>query len=460
MIKRGYQSQSGQNTIILIFPLIILSGIAILITYFIPELTNIQILLAGCATALLILCFASTTIALYVLIFSMLLSPEFIVGTTGGASLGRGVTLRLDDIVIMIISITWIGKMALKKDLGIFLRTPLNKPIAYYLLACLISTLFGALFRDLELKTGLFFVLKYFEFTLIYFMAANHINNKKQINHLLIALFIVAVIVSIIGITQIPSGARVSAPFEGKEGEPNTFGGYLLFMICLAGGLALSSGDLKKQIILGLTIVLMTIPLIYTQSRSSYLGTIPALISFIWLSERRYPVFIMIFIMLFLITFFGAEPARKRISYTFFEKRDRGEYEVLGKRLDTSASARLKSWTLALRDFKNHPLFGYGVTGYRFIDAQYFRVMIETGAVGLFFFFHLLWNIFKHSLRVFKTCSDYPEKGLTMGFIAGFIGLLFHAIGANTFIIVRIMEPFWFVCAMIMSISRLKEETK
>jgi hypothetical protein len=34
---------------------------------------------------------------------------------------------------------------------------------------------------------------------------------------------------------------------------------------------------------------------------------------------------------------------------------------------------------------------------------------------------------------------------------------LFHALGANTFIIVRIMEPFWFITAVVVSFSGLKD---
>jgi len=49
-------------------------------------------------------------------------------------------------------------------------------------------------------------------------------------------------------------------------------------------------------------------------------------------------------------------------------------------------------------------------------------------------------------------------KGLAMGFLAGFIGLLVHAVGANTFIIVRIMEPFWFVLGMVARIPALESE--
>jgi hypothetical protein len=47
-------------------------------------------------------------------------------------------------------------------------------------------------------------------------------------------------------------------------------------------------------------------------------------------------------------------------------------------------------------------------------------------------------------------------KGLAIGFFAGYIGLLFHALGANTFIIVRIMEPFWFFTGIIAVLPALE----
>jgi O-antigen ligase len=79
--------------------------------------------------------------------------------------------------------------------------------------------------------------------------------------------------------------------------------------------------------------------------------------------------------------------------------------------------------------------------------------------LGLFTFFYLIVVIFRRTRDIYKEASDPFEKGLTMGFLAAFIGLLFHAIGANTFIIVRIMEPFWFMTAMVMILSELEPET-
>jgi predicted lipid-binding transport protein (Tim44 family) len=54
--------------------------------------------------------------------------------------------------------------------------------------------------------------------------------------------------------------------------------------------------------------------------------------------------------------------------------------------------------------------------------------------------------------------DDDLYKGLVLGFMAGFIGLAIHALTANTFIIIRIMEPFWFVTGIIMMLPKVKEE--
>ena len=130
-------------------------------------------------------------------------------------------------------------------------------------------------------------------------------------------------------------------------------------------------------------------------------------------------------------------------------------------RLDTSTSARLASLEEIITDWPKRPILGYGVTGYHFVDAQYPRVLIETGILGLSAFLYLLYCILKLININVKSARTTFSKGLTIGFLAGFIGLLFHAIGANTFIIVRIMEPFWFfagIIAVLPTVERQNDE--
>jgi O-antigen ligase len=457
--ERGHLSNSGQSILQLIIPLIIIILILLSIAILIPRIPTISAIALVIGLVIFVASFASTNIALYILIFSMLLSPEFIVGSTEGATLERGVTLRLDDFILLIIGFSWLAKMSVNKELGMFLKTPLNKPIAYYIIICLSSTLFGALFGRVDLKTGFFFVLKYFEYMIIYFMAVNLLEEKRQAKNYLWAMLITCAIVSIMGISQIPLGGRVTAPFEGASGEPNTFGGYLVFMISITFGLFLTSPSFRYQAIYAFLIILFVIPLFYTQSRTSYMAAIPSLFVFLYLSRKRKWVLAVVVLICLSLPFIMPRIAKDRISYTFTQGQNRTDVvEIGGLKLDTSTSARVTSWKIASRNWINHPILGYGITGYRFVDAQYLRVITETGFLGLISFLFLMAMIFRRTYDILKTSIDQFEEGIAIGFLAGFAGLLFHGIGANTFIIVRIMEPFWFMTAIVISIPTFRED--
>ena len=446
----------GQTTLQLILPLVLLLFVLVSFAVVIPSLSPVKAVALAGGVVVFVLSFVSTEIALYILIFSMLLSPEFIVGMTG-TSTGRGVTLRMDDFLLVVIGFSWLARMAINKELGLFLKTPLNKPIGFYLTLCLVSTLLGSIFGRVDLKTGFFYILKYFEYVIIFFMVSNHLRHRKQLRNYVWAMLLTCAVVSVIGMVNVPAGERVSAPFEGEVGEPNTFGGYLVFMICICAGLYLATTSFRNQLLCAFLILLFSVPLFYTQSRSSYLAAIPAVLSFIWLSKKRYWVLPVILLIGLLLPYIAPHPAKERVAYTFTQGRDRKDVvSIAGVKLDTSTSARLISWQEAIEDLKEHPILGYGVTGYKFVDAQYVRVAAETGLVGLMVFLFLMATIFRESLRVQREAKDPFNRGLAIGFVAGFIGLLFHAIGANTFIIVRIMEPFWFVAAMVMAIPSLE----
>ena len=50
------------------------------------------------------------------------------------------------------------------------------------------------------------------------------------------------------------------------------------------------------------------------------------------------------------------------------------------------------------------------------------------------------------------------DRGHALGFLAFTVGLLTHAIGANAFIIIGIMEPFWFFTGIIVMLPQLPRE--
>jgi hypothetical protein len=390
----------------------------------------------------------------------MLLSPEITIGETTGSSLNRGVTLRLEDFLLVVVGLSWFARNAVNKELGLFLNTPLNKPIFFYILACMISTGIGIISGGVGAKTGSLFLLKYIEYFIVFFMVVNHIKDTDQIKRFVFCLMLTCFITSIIGILQIPGGDRVSAPFEGERGEPNTLGGYLLFIGAIAAGLLIKTEDPKLKHVLLFLILVIIPPFLFTQSRSSYLGLIPVCIILGLLTKRRAVVLGLLAIAIIASPLLLPSQVKNRVLFTFTQPESTGQVTVGGLRLDTSTSARLASLEEILTDWPKHPIIGYGITGYKFADAQYPRVLIETGALGFLTFFYLLYSILKLTINHMKSVKTPFFKGLTIGFLAGFIGLLFHAIGANTFIIVRIMEPFWFFAGIIAVLPTFERQNR
>lgn len=158
------------------------------------------------------------------------------------------------------------------------------------------------------------------------------------------------------------------------------------------------------------------------------------------------------------------ESVEERLLYTIEKQTNkwarRQQVTYLGITFDTSSSARIMSWASALDDFPNHPLIGYGITGWRFIDAQYLRILLETGLLGLTTFFLLQWHVIKQSWLAYREVDDPLFRGLAGGFIVGTVGLLARATMTNTFIIVRIMEPYWIIAAIVVASRQVWERSE
>jgi O-antigen ligase len=230
------------------------------------------------------------------------------------------------------------------------------------------------------------------------------------------------------------------------------------------GALALSLihylKDMRLRAGLAVLLVVLVVSLIYTQSRASYLAVIPVCLTFSLLSRRRAYLFAGLIVALALTPLILPRVAKERIEYTFNQPEEKGQIQFGKLRLDTSVSARIINYKKGLADWRKRPILGYGVTGYHFMDAQYPRILVETGIIGMLFFLWLIFALFQVGLNTWRDSQDDLLSGLSVGLIAGLVGLLVHAIAANTFIIVRIMEPFWFVVGIVVALSVIDEESR
>jgi O-antigen ligase len=246
---------------------------------------------------------------------------------------------------------------------------------------------------------------------------------------------------------------RATAPFEGVAGEANTLGAYLVLLFAIVSGIFLYSPSRKWQFCCAALACFIIPPFLFTLSRGSYLAFIFMYLTLLILTRKKRLLLIGTLILA-IITLPAILPTKvtDRVKETFAYGKT---YEPLaGTRitLDESASVRVETWKVVFEQWKKRPFLGYGVTGVGFIDTQYPRVFGETGIIGFLIFVWLMAAIFRYGFRIFNNIEDDWARGLTLGFLAGFIGLLIHSFSASTFIIVRIMEPFWFLAAIVMTL--------
>jgi O-antigen ligase len=406
------------------------------------------------AITVFLLCFFSVKISLAVLIFSMLLSPEAMVGSTSA----REITIRLEDLLLFVMTLGWLFRIAIFKDIGLMLKTPMNRPIIVYSACMFLSTIYNGLVGNLNLLAGFFFCLKLMEYFIVFYIIVNYVEKPEEINRLLTMMLIVCGIVTLYGAFQVVTGGDVAAPFEGSIGEHNTLGGYLVLMGSIAGGVILHTDSKAEGRVLTVMLCLLIFVLLFSGSRSGWLGACVSLTVVALSARRKRAYFLLVPVFIVLYVFFMPEKVYNRFMYTFSQLSNEGQQvHVMGVRLDTSTSARFFSYKEVIEHIYRHPILGYGMTGFGFLDGQYFRTLVEMGMVGIAAFVWLLSRTHNLIRQCIPNIPPGRLQGMTIGLFAGFWGLLAHALTANTFIIVRICEPFW--CLMgLATVSLLAQQ--
>jgi len=406
-------------------------------------------------------------IGLIVIIASMLFSPEIVMGRTSTS--GRYVTIRIEDILLLVVIFAWLLRTSFTKDIASTFRTKLTGPFFLYIVACMVSTSLAVMGTGIDIKQSLLSILKYCEYFLLFLMVRDSITNIGQAKMYAVVFLLTAVVVATQSNAyiqnQLSAGTRffrVAPPVETTNvGESGTLGGYIVFMTAIAGGLLLNLRSMTVRVFLLCLILVMFRAFLYTLSRGSYVAMVPMVIGLACFTRKNKLILISgVVIGLVMLTVFAPHMIKERVTTTVVEKSG-----ISGKYLELEASPadRLESWKAVLFTlFPRKPIFGWGVAR-GFIDGQIFLTLFEVGAVGLFLFVSVLVKLYKmaRSVLILKEVqSDDFTAGLSVGFMAGYIGLLGHALSTNTFIIIKIMEPFWFIAAIVLSLPHLLEQEK
>lgn len=408
------------------------------------------------ALAVSLVVFGTTVVrvdyGVYILVTAMLLSPEIFAGYKYSGE--RPLSIRYDDILIPVIFIGVLVKNSFEGRKTLWHPSPANAGIVAYYSICIISTLL-ALRANLpawDRRTAFFTMLKMLEFYMVFVLVGNAVRTREGIRKQLTLFFLTAIVISVYALFSMRRLDRVGAPFEGPGGtEPNTLGGYLTLVMCVAGGLFITAPTRKGRWMFICLALMAFFPFLFTLSRASYVALIAALFT-LGVAGRKPVILVLVVIVLVASPIVMPKKVMDRVNYTF-QRGDGMPVEVAGVQtglqVDKSTHERLYVWRKVRFVLQKAPWFGGGVSWESVMDSQYARVILETGLFGLLAFVFLQFRLLKTAWQAYRWSDrDWLGRGLALGVIACTVGLIVHSLGTISFVIVRIMEPFWLLMAL------------
>jgi len=232
-------------------------------------------------------------------------------------------------------------------------------------------------------------------------------------------------------------------------------------MMALAMGFLFNTGSNKARMALLALLGAAGVAFLFTLSRSGWLSFFPMIATFVVMTKRfRVPLIAALVLLAIVVPHFAPKEAHQRVSNTFVTWKT---YNVLGSKIgiDESTAARIDSWKVGVDRWVKRPILGYGIPAGAVIDNSYTRVLNETGIVGFAAFMWMLATIFSITRNVNMTMPDDEfAQSMSVGFMSGFMGLLLFSAAAAAFIIIRIMEPFWFLVAIMAVLPELEKDAE
>lgn len=345
----------------------------------------------------------------------------------------------------------------------------LNKPIAFFLLACILSVT-GSVFWEQSLHN---FLTKTLEWFIIYFLVIEAFRDRKHIYIAFAVLIFTAFSTVIDSLIQfyithkdiflghvIDPGGRATAGFK----TPNGLGAYLTVVVPgLLAWIFLGKQKFRHRLSTLLILLLMMWSLITTSSRGAWIGTFFGgvfLLVFILFTKKRLKLYLSSG-LLWMIIF---------LCMVFFLILADGSDQRLLERIVT-IRWRLDVWIVSIGMIKDKLFFGHGINTFMklfqiyrgnpsnptYAHNCYIQMAAETGLVGLFSFFWIVAEMFRHSLGRIKFNFEQNRNlgALMIGLLSGISAFLIHSFFDANFYSLQLSAYLWFLIGMLIAIYKV-----
>ncbi len=328
------------------------------------------------------------------------------------------------------------------------------------------SLLSAVMARDLN--RSLFEISRYVVVFLLYLYIANYCDDEKSIITLLYGLFIGLAFEDLVGLYQNHYGRSIGWDFLGEgSGKlwswraigtlrfPNSFATYLVFFLPVNISLLFVPLKRRFKIILGVLLGATLAVLIFSYSRSAWLGFALSMTIFLLLFFKRglitpkfmkslFPVAIILTLLIF---DYGGKMMDR------WDYRDRNE---------TGMQHRYDTATLATELIKKDPFFGIGLrnfflyANYSTVHSTYLRLGAESGIPSLLLFLLIIFYVFREGLRVMKSRNPLLSR-LSIGILCGFSAFLVVCFVGIQYRWFPILGIFWIYAGLIAAMSKMEK---
>ncbi len=248
-----------------------------------------------------------------------------------------------------------------------FLATGANFAILLFLLDTVVSLFVAS--PEIR-RIGAIDLMRVFTGVMLYFALAYHVRRSEHLAKIQDALVVVAVVVAGFGLVNVQS---MSQPLlRNPVGDHQLFGALLMMLFPITLIAAITERDQKRRIIAGVSCAMTGVCLIFSQTRTSWVGAVGeviALILFSLIAPRKknrdattaqqflIPALIVVSCMTLFVVASG--------SLTVFKGRMEGDSQK------SALEYRNKMWYAAGELVKQKPLFGHGLGTYPVYQHQF-----------------------------------------------------------------------------------------
>jgi putative inorganic carbon (hco3(-)) transporter len=135
--------------------------------------------------------------------------------------------------------------------------------------------------------------------------------------------------------------------------------------------------------------------------------------------------------------------------------------------LDSSAAERVQLWDDAIHVFKTSPVIGLGFNTYEFLGRvgpyrdthnYYVKVLVETGLLGLFLYFALLFKMSRASYMLFRSSPDPFWTSVGLGVLAATVSLASASFFGDRWTYQQVSGQLWILMGCVFAGHRILAE--